>query len=371
MSKEYFVNCVENFINNKNVTEEFVANHMNGDKYVFLFGGGHAAEYFVKYLSKNNVKIEAIIDQKKKGTIEGISIYSFEEIKKRYNIDKAVYVISAPSCKDEIKNELLQYVKQEQIYYFEVELYQYYGSNHDKYQEYILNNIDELGDIYINLADEYSKKTMLRVMEGRLTGNLDVISDIWVKNQYWPEDVINLNEKEVIIECGSSDGKTLKELCMRLNYKYEHIYCFEPDLQCKAVLSDVINSIDSNDGITYFEKGTYKETTELWFMNEDLSSGLSKIEETGNSKIDVVAIDDVIKEKVTYIKMDIEGAELDTLMGAKKIITQYRPKLAVCIYHKDSDILNIMEYLQTLNSQYKFYMRHHNCNMTETVLYAI
>lgn len=81
MSKEYFVNCVENFINNKNVTEEFVAKHMNGDKYVFLFGGGHAAEYFVKYLSKNNVKIEAIIDQKKKGTIEGISIYSFEEKK--------------------------------------------------------------------------------------------------------------------------------------------------------------------------------------------------------------------------------------------------------------------------------------------------
>ena len=81
-------------------------------------------------------------------------------------------------------------------------------------------------------------------------------------------------------------------------------------------------------------------------------------------------MDDVIKEKVTYIKMDIEGAELDTLLGAKKIITQYRPKLAVCIYHKDSDMLNIMEYLQTLNSQYKFYMRHHNCNMTETVLYA-
>ena len=334
-------------------------------------GGGHAAEYFIKYLTKNNVKIEAIIDKKRKGTIEGIVIYSFEEVKKQYDIEKAVFVISAPSCKDEIRSELLQYVKAEQIYYFEVELYQYYGSNYNIYKKYVLNNIRGLAEIYTNLSDEFSKKTMLRVIEGRLTGNLDVISDIWVKNQYWPEDIIRLDEKEVIIECGSFDGETLKELCTRLNYKYKHIYCFEPDSQCKNVLTQVINSIDSNSGITYFQKGTYNETTVLYFMNEDLSSGLSKIDETGDSKIEVVAIDDVISEEVTYIKMDIEGAELDTLMGAKEIITKYKPKLAVCIYHKDSDILDIMKYLQTLNSQYRFYIRHHNCNMTETVLYAI
>ena len=311
-----------------------------------MYGGGHASIYFHRYLKKRGIKIEAIIDKERKGNIAEIPILSFSEVKKLYDINNSIFVISAPSYKNEIKQILSQYVRNEQIYYFEVEIYDYYGTDYKQYKSFLIDNREKLAQIYETFVDEYSKKTMLRVIEGRLTGNLDVVEDIWQKNQYWPEDIIKFSEEEVIIECGSCDGKTIMELCSVLNNKYKHIYLFEPDQECEQALKKVINEISkTGKDITLFQSGTYKESGELSFSNEGVSSGLSKIDEFGTSKIDVVAIDDVIDDFVTYIKMDIEGAELDTLKGAKNIIEKCKPKLAVCVYHKDEDLVSIISYL--------------------------
>lgn len=76
-------------------------------------------------------------------------------------------------------------------------------------------------------------------------------------------------------------------------------------------------------------------------------------------------------EKVTFIKMDIEGAELETLKGASRLIAEQKPKLAVCVYHKPEDIFTIPEYLRTLNPDYKFYLRYYTFAEWDTVLYAI
>lgn len=69
--------------------------------------------------------------------------------------------------------------------------------------------------------------------------------------------------------------------------------------------------------------------------------------------------------------MDIEGAELQGLKGAKNIIVKNRPKLAICIYHKPEDILEIPLYLQSIVPDYKFYIRYYSNHDIETVLYAV
>ena len=69
--------------------------------------------------------------------------------------------------------------------------------------------------------------------------------------------------------------------------------------------------------------------------------------------------------------MDIEGAELASIKGAKGLIQKYRPKMAVCIYHKKEDLWEIQEYLKELVPEYKFYMRAYDDTATELVLYAI
>ena len=89
---------------------------------------------------------------------------------------------------------------------------------------------------------------------------------------------------------------------------------------------------------------------------------------------EVVSIDDYFcgsDEKVSFIKMDIEGAELDALEGGRKIIGSYLPKLAICIYHKPEDLWKIPLFIKNNWNDYKIYIRHHTELMTETVCYAV
>ena len=99
----------------------------------------------------------------------------------------------------------------------------------------------------------------------------------------------------------------------------------------------------------------------------------SCVSENGENHIDVVTIDETIDEndRVTFIKMDVEGAELESLKGAKHIICRDKPKLAICIYHKPEDMTEIPLYIKSLVPEYKIYVRHHCNSDGETVLYAV
>ena len=88
-------------------------------------------------------------------------------------------------------------------------------------------------------------------------------------------------------------------------------------------------------------------------------------------EISTVRMDDVIKEPVTFIKMDIEGSEYRALLGARNIIESYKPKLAISIYHKSEDIWQLPQLILEMNSEYKLYLRHYSTAAAETVMYAI
>ena len=75
-------------------------------------------------------------------------------------------------------------------------------------------------------------------------------------------------------------------------------------------------------------------------------------------------------ENVGYIKMDIEGAEMDALIGAEKLIKEQKPVLGICLYHKFSDLWTIPLYIKKIVPEYKIYIRHHTDIYLETVCYA-
>lgn len=106
-------------------------------------------------------------------------------------------------------------------------------------------------------------------------------------------------------------------------------------------------------------------------MDEESTGG--RLLEEGTNFVPVTTIDSVVseKEKVTYIKMDVEGAELQSLKGAKETIMRDTPKLAICIYHRQDDLWKIPEYILSLNKKYRFYIRHYCSYYYETVLYAV
>ena len=68
--------------------------------------------------------------------------------------------------------------------------------------------------------------------------------------------------------------------------------------------------------------------------------------------------------------MDIEGGELDALKGAENVLKQYKPKLAICVYHKPEDLLNVAHYLKIIVPDYRLYLDHKGKNLHASILYA-
>lgn len=110
----------------------------------------------------------------------------------------------------------------------------------------------------------------------------------------------------------------------------------------------------------------------LFFNEKGVCAKIVEKVEDATTNILVINIDAVDEcRDVTYIKMDIEGAELDALKGAETVIKKNHPKLAICIYHKNEDMVSIIEYIHQIVPEYKIYVRHHSRCVNETVCYAV
>jgi FkbM family methyltransferase len=180
-------------------------------------------------------------------------------------------------------------------------------------------------------------------------------------SQYF--DVFLPGDKEVFLDGGSSYGNNSLEFIKWCGGNYEKIYAFEPRDTAKCM-----STLSNNDNIEIIAKGIWSKEAELSFT---INGSASKISDRGDCIIPVTSIDSVLSgRKVTFIKFDIEGSELEGLKGAQSTIIKHKPRLAISIYHKPYDCLEIPLYLLGLHPDYKFTIRHYSSNMSETVLYA-
>lgn len=107
-----------------------------------------------------------------------------------------------------------------------------------------------------------------------------------------------------------------------------------------------------------------------YFLNAENMQ--SDVKEDNVIKVPVRSLDQVAECKdATFIKMDIEGSEYYALVGARNVICKNKPKLAICMYHSDEDMLRLVELIHEMVPEYRFYIRQHSNSVCETVLYAV
>lgn len=191
------------------------------------------------------------------------------------------------------------------------------------------------------------------------------------KTEYFDDDIVTLEEDEVFVDCGAYDGDTVRSFinCMKAAgiSKYEKIYAFEADVKNCQKCAENLSQFEN---IEVISKGVYDKDCELFF--DETGTMGSAINENSTFKIEATSIDEAVSgRKVTFIKMDIEGAELKALQGAEETIRRYRPKLAVCVYHKAEDLITIPQYIKNLDPTYRLYLRSYWESGFDTILYAV
>lgn len=171
--------------------------------------------------------------------------------------------------------------------------------------------------------------------------------------------------KEVFIDAGAFDGSTIKSFLNWCSGDYERIIAFEPDEENYKKASGLTNL----ENYSILKKGLYSKKKKVYFSAE--SSCGSKILDDGKNFIDVVDLDSIVNEdRVTFIKMDIEGSELEAIKGSQNLLATQKPKLAISIYHKPEDIIEIPKLLLEINPDYNFGIRHYSFYLSDTILYA-
>jgi len=237
---------------------------------------------------------------------------------------------------------------------------------------FFAQNAERVNAVAKMLADEQSRNEYLGMVKFRQTHCKKDFPKLKYEPEYFLSD-LKFGKDEVFIDCGAFIGDTIDEFLIRCP-EYKRIVAFEPDIKVFEVLN---KRYGNNQKITLINSVVYDKECEILF--EELDAGYSKItdeQDNGQNsfmRIQAKTIDDLNLEKVSFIKMDIEGAELNALKGAEKTILNNKPKLAICIYHSDEDMLRIAEYIHNLIPQYNIYIRHH-CfypSCSETVLYAL
>lgn len=244
--------------------------------------------------------------------------------------------------------------------------------NMKEVKEIFRNNAGDIQYIYDMLADDKSREVYRKILEYRSTNDVLLLRDLAEKKyaQYFPVgEIYEPDEKEIFIDGGCFWAETIEDLKKWTNDKYKKVYAFEPSKQDAVIAREMIEF--KNYRAELVEAGLYNKKGKLAFDTK--TYGASKVVEEGISTIDVISIDEFMEnknEKITLIKMDVEGSELAALEGAKNTIEKYKPKLAISLYHNFEDMWAIPLWINNNFPNYKLYVRHHSSLNTETILYA-
>lgn len=341
--------------------------YKNKGKRIIIYGAGSTGRLVFKYLKSKDIEINYFSDsdvEKHGNFLEG------KKILPPKSLSPNDFVVIASSWEQEIAI----YLKRRKIRYvsgfFEI-LSDLWIAPYSILREHL----SELLHFFDMLFDEESKNSFIRIFRYLIKRDPLELKKSFYEQYFHP--FIDFNKIECVIDGGAYPGdftdKVLKD------YSKISCYLFEPDPENYKFLASKYKD-DLN--IKLINKALFNSMAKISFSSGiGMGSHIDFLERNINNspqvEVETVPLDGfLLKEGLNsnislYIKMDIEGAELDALRGAENTIKKLKPKLAVCLYHRPEHLFLIPSYLESLNNSYRFFLGHHENKWHEVVLYAL
>lgn len=222
------------------------------------------------------------------------------------------------------------------------------------------------------LADEASKREYVAHIRLRLHLDFAGISDPANEVEYFTPDLVTLTKDTSFVDCGAYDGDTVRSFLKNAPADFAgRIAAFEPDPGTFARLEKWRDA--QPDGlkqrIAVHQAGVGARSETVKFA--DAGTWGSAVSSTG-TEIRIVSLDETVAEaKPTLIKIDVEGYDPDVVEGARKIITETTPTLAVCVYHRQDHPWRIPLLISAMNPKYRYTLRSYCLDGFDLVLYCV
>ena len=231
-------------------------------------------------------------------------------------------------------------------------------------------HIEDYKWLYNNLNDYRSKKLLFSILYNWYDYDFNNLKSLMDNTycHYFDLDILKCHN-ETFVDVGAYIGDTTLDF-INSYQNYKNIYCYEITDNIYQIL---LKNTSKYPNIKCIKKAVSdkKEILKMNFSNIDNSA--NNISNNGNTEIEAISLDEDIKEKITLIKMDIEGYEQKAIIGASKHIKEDHPKLLISVYHNHEDLWKIPRMIDKISPGYHFYLRYYGNYLfpTEIVLFGI
>ncbi|MCQ2440947.1 MAG: FkbM family methyltransferase [Clostridia bacterium] len=318
-------------------------------KPIVLYGMGNGADKIIAELEKHGISISGVFASDgfvREKYFHGLKVEHYSALKSRFG-DMIVLLCFGTSLDDVIEN-INKIALEQELYAPDVSV----CGDTIFDSEYVRKNEDALKYVYSLLADDLSKKTFYDTVMYKLSGEIKYLYDCEVSENEPYENFLKLGKNETYVDFGAYRGDTVLDFLSRVD-NYTHIYAVEPDRKSYNKMCLILKDIKNIKLINACASDVCGN------ISFDMDGSRASAIKDGGVLIPSVTLDTVSNnQKITLVKMDIEGAEKQAIIGGKQIIRQFKPKMQIACYHRSEDLTDIVQSVLSIRNDYKIYMRH-------------
>lgn len=339
--------------------------------HVLVYGARLAGQRVQDYLAGEGIEVSAFLDRDASlKSVDGISVATASDWAASHDPASACVIIGLFNNYVDVGEVVTQL---QQLGYARVVSLVEFVRHYPKGQpfrywlvepSYYQAHAERIARMRGQLADEASRELLDRIVDFRITGDYLQLPAP-TPRQYFPEDLPAWPQPLRFIDCGAYTGDTVEEM-RTAGLTFEAVATFEPNLENYAVLVKSLSDLNAVN----FPCGVSDGNRRVGFDGA-LGAG-GHLVESGEEMVTCVRMDDALPGFApNLIKMDIEGEEPAALEGARAMLLEHRPSLAISIYHRAEHLWSILEQIEGYELGYRFYLRCHARSTFDTVLYAI
>ncbi len=333
------------------------------NKPIVLYGMGNGADKIIKVLENYCISFDGVFASDgfvRNKSFHGFRISSYGELKEKFG--EMVVLLCFGSDRPEVIENVKKISLENELYAPDVPVI----SGELFTEKYLKENEKELKWVYDRLSDDLSRKTFENTIKYKLSGKIEYLLDCETEYGEPYKSFLELTDSEKFLDLGAYNGDTALNFISKVK-DYKKIIAVEPD---SKTFKKLLNNTK------HIENIECKNLCISDFVGEapfGMKHGRNSKAFTGDTIAQFTTIDSIIGENgITYIKMDIEGEELNAIRGAKKTIESFSPKMLISCYHRTEDLLTIPKAVLDIKNDYKIYMRHfHSLPAWDTNYYFI
>lgn len=320
-------------------------------KPIVLYGMGDGAQKIIDKLNELGIPLADIFasDEFVRGhSFNGIRVKKYSEIEALY--DDFFVLIGFAVNYDSMISRLFEISESHETAAPDVPLFGQGVFDVD----FVEKNAEKIDKVYSLLADEWSRKVYANIINYKISGNIEYLKDITTDREADLSSVFDFSDNEDYLDLGAYDGDTVKEFIGLVNGKFRSITALEPD---GKNFRKLVLATEDDERITCVQKAVWDSDTVLRFNNR--AGRNSALNDIGRVEVEASSVDNLSPDGFSFIKMDVEGAEKQALLGAKSTIEKRKPKLFISAYHRNEDIFELPLLLLSLRDDYRIYFRKH------------